>query len=694
MPTPSEHSAERPAQPAIDALLTHYRAGDFAAAEILAKEIAAAFPDHPFAWKALGVLATRAGRLEEALQPMREALRLAPDDAETHSNLGSTLTDLGRFAQAEESCRAAIGLKPELAEAHNNLGNALRGLRRFAEACDSYRQALRLKPDDAQTRYNLANALKDRGELAQAEAQMREAVRLAPDFAPAHNNLGVLLADLGRLGEAEASYRSALRCNPDDADAHSNLGNVLKDLGHLSQAEACYRAAIRLQPGFAEAYSNLGTALGALGRAQEAEQCWREAIRLKPDYAEAHGNRLFGMCYLETVAPADACEAARLYGAQMSARAAPKLAPQKRAPDGGKLRIGFVSGDLRDHPVASFLAGPLAHLDRNAFDLVAFPTSPKSDAVTRQLAPFFGSWVPIHAMDDRTAAATVRSHGIDVLFDLSGHTRDNRLALFAYRPAPVQVAWLGYPNTTGLPEMDIRLVDAITDPAPAFDAYASERLVRLAGCFLCYAPPRDAPSPSDRPHDAAPVFGSANNFQKVGPATVALWAQLLAAVPNAKLALKSHRMFDDAEARAIAFAKFAAHGIAPERLILRAGASSTAAHLAFYNDIDVALDPLNYNGTTTTCEALWMGVPVVALSGDRHAARVGASLLTAAGLPELIAADPSDYASKAAALAADRAGLAARRAAQRAHLAASPLLDAPRYAEKFAKFLASAAVGV
>ena len=687
MPSTDENSAAVPAPAEIDALLASYKAGDLTAAERIAKEVAAKFPDHPFGWKALGVIATRTGRHEDALLPMRQALRLAPSDAEAHSNLGSTLNDLAQFEEAESSCREAIRLKPVLAEAHSNLGTALKGRGRTSEAIESYSEALRLRPGDAQTHYNLGSALQAVGRLGEAEASGREAIRLAPDFSQAHNNLGVILADLGQLRAAQASYSEALRCDPNYADAHNNLGNVLKDLGRLTEAEFRYREAIRLAPGFAEAFSNLGTVLGTLGRAEEADICWREAIRLKPDHAEAHGNRLFTMCYRETISPQAACDAARHYGAQVSARTTPKFLAWRGLSGKTKLRIGFVSGDLCDHPVAVFLDGLLAHLDRKAFELVAFPSSPKTDEVTHRLKQQFDAWCPIYGMDDPTAAAHVHAQGIDVLFDLSGHTRDNRLAIFGYKPAPVQVAWLGYPNTTGLPEMDFRLIDAITDPEPSYDAFATEKLKRLEGGFLCYTPPREAPSPQDRPLGAAAIFGSANNFQKVGDATVSLWAQILKALPDAKLALKSHRMFGDPQARAAAVAKFATYEIARDRLIFHEGALSQAGHLAFYNEIDVALDPLVYNGTTTSCEALWMGVPVVTLAGDRHAARVGASLLTSAGMPELIAADRADYVAKAVALAADRNGLAARRASQRTRLVASALLDAPRFARKFAAFL-------
>ncbi len=686
--------ANQPAPNEIAALRDRYKAGDLAAAKRIARTLTDRFPDHPIAWKTLGVIATRVGRLQDALVPMQHAVRLAPNDAEAHSNLASLLNDLGRFEQAEQSGREAVRLAPVLAEAHNNLGNALKGSGRLRDALDSYDEALRLKPDDAQTHYNKSLALKQVGLLVEAETSSREAIRLAPNFAQAHNNLGVMFADAGHLQEALSHYREALCYDPNYAAAHSNLGNVYRDFGRLSEAEHAYRRAIGLEPDFAEAFNNLGAALSALGRPEEARDCWREAIQLKPDYAQAHSNLLLGMCYQETASNKETLEEAQRFGAQVSARALPKLASRHRARATRKLRVGFVSADLRDHPVATFLEGVIAHLDRNRFEPVAFPTSPKADHVTQRLAPLFVSWIPIHAADDNTAAARIHAERIDVLFDLSGHTSENRLSIFAYKPAPVQVTWLGYPGTTGVPEMDFRLVDAITDPAPTFDGFASERLVRLEGCFLCYTPPRSAPPPLARSRNSEPVFGSANNIQKVGPATLALWAELLAAVPDAKLALKSHRMFEDAEAVSSVVAKFAALGIARERLVFHGGAPSSAAHLAFYNGFDVALDPLAYNGTTTTCEALWMGVPVVTLAGDRHAARVGASLLTAAGMPDLIAADPADYVAKAVALAADRTGLEVRRKAQRPHLAASPLLDAPRFADKFAASVESIAAKI
>jgi protein O-GlcNAc transferase len=256
---------------------------------------------------------------------------------------------------------------------------------------------------------------------------------------------------------------------------------------------------VRLAPSDAEAHSNIGNAPKGSGRLREALDSYDEALRLKPDYAQAHGNLLLGMCYRETASNEETLEDPRRFGAQVSARALPKLASQRGGRAARKLRVGFVSADLRDHPVATFLEGAVAHLDRNRFERVAFPKSPQADNVAQRLVPLFDSWITIHAADDDAAAARVHAERIDVLFDLAGHTSENRLPIFAYKPVPVQATWLGYPGTTGLPEMDFRLVDAITDPAPRFDGFASERLVRLEGCFLCYTPPRAAPPPLSRP---------------------------------------------------------------------------------------------------------------------------------------------------------------------------------------------------
>lgn len=712
--------ATSPTPEELGVLRLYFGAGDMATAERLATALTEKFPDHVFAWKVLATIAKRTGRSDAALAPMREAVRLDPDDADTHGNLGVILQDLGRWAEAEASYREALRRKPESADAHCNLGNALAGLGRLDEAERSYREAILRAPNHPVALCNLATTLKDLGRTEEAAEGFRAALRAAPDLVEAHYNLGNTLRDLDRPQEAERAYREALRRRPEHAKAHNNLGNVLKDFGRLVEAEACYREAIRLDPDFADAHSNLGIAVDALGRLREAEACYREAIRRKPDYAEAHSNLgialgdsgrpreaeasyrealrlkpdsaemrsnlLFALNFAEPYAPEAALAEARRYGSAVSARAAPKFDAWPTGPGDAKLRIGFVSADFCNHPVGFFLESLIAHLDPAAFELFAFPTGPKSDDLTARIKPRFRDWIPIRRKPDRVAANLIRERAIHVLLDLAGHTAGNRLPVFALRPAPVQASWLGYFATTGLPEMDYFLGDPHVCPAGE-DRWFTEKLWRLPATWLCLTPPDRA-----IPVATAPVlanghvtFGCFGNLAKMNEAVVATWAEILERVPGSRLFLKSKQL-RDAGVVAETHARFAARGVAADRLTLE-GASPRAAYLRAYDRVDIVLDTFPYPGGTTSSEAIWMGAPVLTLAGARFLSRLGESIARNVGLDDWIAADRADYVRKAAAFAGEPDRLAALRATLRERALRSPLFDAPRFAADFAAAL-------
>jgi predicted O-linked N-acetylglucosamine transferase (SPINDLY family) len=345
-----------------------------------------------------------------------------------------------------------------------------------------------------------------------------------------------------------------------------------------------------------------------------------------------------------------------------------------------RLRIGYVSPDFRAHAVANFFEPLLSCHDRSQFFIACYSNCPAPDAVTRRIESAADLFRDITALDDAAAADLIRSDGIDVLVDLAGHTARNRLLCFARKPAPVQVTYLGYPDTTGLSAIDARFTDALADP-PHTDIYHSESLIRLPAPFLCYQPPVDAPSPAPPPMLANGyiTFGSFNNFTKLNRQTIKLWAQLLKSVLTARLLLKADALADPLVAES-ARAAFAPHGIPAQRLTLSGFVPTTAGNLDFYRNIDIALDPSPYNGTTTTCEALLMGVPVVTLAGQTHVSRVGVSLLTGVELTSLISTDADDYIRRAAVLAVDVNQLTTLRETLRARLLRSPLADAGRLA--------------
>jgi tetratricopeptide (TPR) repeat protein len=558
------------------------------------------------------------------------------------------LLNAGRDADAETAVTAILGEDPRHAPA----------LRRMAWMCHR------------------------RGDNADAARLLAGSLEREPQNPEAHYNLGLVLATLGRNEEAEASYRRGLALKPNAVDGHNNLGVLLESVGRYDEAEACYRSAIELAPALAHLHNNLGVLLKESGRLAESLAVHRHTITLDPHLPAGRSNLLYTLNYDETVLPQALYEEHVAWGNSERARFPTGGSRFVNSPEPARrLRIGYVSGDFRHHSVAFFF-GPLldAH-DRAGVEVFLYPNDTRADAMTARLKARADHWAPIHHLSDELAAARIREDAIDILVDLSGHTSHNRMMLFARKPAPLAVSWLGYPNTTGLPTIDYRLTDAVADPPGEADALHSERLVRLAPGFLCYRAPEDAGPVAPLPARAAGhvTFGSFNNVAKLSPATIALWARLLREVPGSRLLLKASQ-FKDRGTRERAAAAFTAAGVAAERLTILPPQPTTAAHLAEYARVDIALDPLAYNGTATTCEALWMGVPVVTQRGERHAARVGASILSTVGLNRLIAATPDEYVATAVGLARDLTGLAELRAGLREHVRASPLTDGAGFA--------------
>jgi protein O-GlcNAc transferase len=563
-----------------------------------------------------------------------------------------------------------------------NTGKALFGRGQLDLAAKCYREAIRLEPANPETHFHLGNALFVQGKIDEAGDAYREAIRLKPDYAEAHLNLANVLRPRGKLDEAIAAYRQAIRLVPGYAKAHSNLGVTLQEQGRLTEAVAEGRHAISLQPDLADAHSNLAVALWHQGKLDEAAAAFRRAIAIQPDHARAFSCLLFCLEYDDSLTD-DLFTEHRAFGARFG-RPPPERAAYANQPDPERrLRIGYVSPDFRWHSVAFFVEPLLKEHDRRAMEVFCYADVMQPDGATAYLQGFADHWLASAWLSDDALGERIRQDEIDILVDLAGHTANNRLGVFARKPAPVQVTWLGYPNTTGLSAIDYRLVDAVTDPPGEADAAATETLVRLDGGFLCYGGVDGAAEPKDPPclTAGAVTFGSFNNPAKLSGATYDAWAALLARLPQSRLLLKGSS-FADPDTRALFLARFVDRGVTTDRVELMPRLTGADAHLSAYHQVDIALDPFPYNGATTTCEALWMGVPVVTLRGNRHAGRVGASLLTQVGLTELITNSVEEYIETAIALARDPTRLASLRQSLRPRMTASPLCDSRAFARK------------
>ena len=468
-------------------------------------------------------------------------------------------------------------------------------------------------------------------------------------------------------------------------------GLAIEKQGRLAEALACYRSCAERFPHEPQPRLAIANALSALWRIDECIAAFSDAMTLVP---HADAPRSEYLMFLHFATHPDArrlLEAHREYG-EIAARdvAARESFEPGNAPDPERrLRIGYVSGNLYRHSVGYFIEPVIAHHDRTRYESYCYHTQAWSDDTTERIARAAHAWRQVAGDDDDTLARRIRDDRIDVLVDLSGHTRANRLRVFARRAAPVQMTWLGYPDTTGVAAVDYRITDAIADPSPAGDALHTERLLRLPTPFLTYQPPADGPAVAPRDAGNEVVFACFNLLIKVNERSIGVWARILEGVPGSRIVLKSAMLGNEEAARRVRDA-FAARGIDPRRVELKTWAPDRAAHLAAYNDVDIALDSFPYNGTTTTCEALWMGVPVVTLTGEMHMSRVGAVLLGAAGLADLVASDEDAYVRTAVGLARDANRRRDLRAGLRDRLATSRLLDHAGFTRNFEEALRQA----
>lgn len=628
------------------------------------------------------------GRPEQAKQLLRRALQAEPNRHDANHLYGMLLMESKQIEQAEYYVRRAIASRPDDAELHNTLAMILASGGKPGQAAEVLERTVGLHGTYLPALMNLAHMRLLAGEAGRAEECYRRAAAIAPDDPGPACGLADVLVRAGRGAEAAELMRTVLGRDPRHKPAMVRLVHALYFVGDADarEMEEWCRRAMAADPADPEPPIDLAMLLLKTGRANEAADVLRAVARRVPGHIRALDWLAHVLNYAEDAGEREVLEAHAAYGRALSATVRPLAPPPNPRDPARRLRVGYLSSDLRGHSVAAFLEPLLEQHDRGAFEVYCYSGTVAPDETTRRLAGYPLAWRETAGLDDRRLAERVREDGIDILVELNGHTAGERLAVMAMRPAPVQATFIGYPNTTGVAGVGYRLVDAITDPPElGADARCVERLARIPGCFLCYRPPPREDDPGVGPPPAragAPVtFGSFNIVSKIGPGTGALWAEVLRRAPGSRLVLKSINLGPES-VRRLTLDRLAACGIDPARVELRGGDLRRRDHLAAYGGIDIALDTFPYHGTTTTCEALWMGVPVVTLAGRVHASRVGVSLLTAVGVPELIAADRDGYVRLAVELAGDPARLARLRAELRERVRSSILCDSPGYARR------------
>jgi len=658
-------------------MIAHQIGNHSLAAELINQAIQIA-PHSPNYYCNLGTVLQAQNKYDEAIACFRKALSIESNNAVYHYNLGHALQSHGQPQAAVASYRIAASLAPDNVATWSNMGHTLQAMGEVDQAIESYRQAISIAPNLAEMHFNLGAALSAQGQFDLAIASYRQAIMLFPEYAQAHCNLGAALLAQKNFDGAIESYRRAIGISPNLSEAHYNLGIALQAQNKLDDAIASYSKTLELQPKFVEGYCNLGNALRACGRLQNAIECYQTALAIKPDYANAYSNLLFLQSYHDVTSPLDYLNQARgweLACLPANVRHAARGKKFIRPPlSGRRLKVAYISGDFRKHAVSYFMEQLFALHDRSKIELFAYSNNRSRDAITERLNELVDHWIPIAAMSDEKVCEQMEADKIDVLIDLSAHSAHNRLGVFARRAAPVQASYL-YFASTGLSEMDYWIGDEILTP-PELDDQFSEKIWRLPRVWLSYKTISEAPVPNWHPTSDGTIWlGCFNNLGKITPDTLRLWAQILHELPTSRLLLKNKELADAGNRNRI-LSELASHGIVAERIDLQPG-SDWNDYMAQHDRLDIALDPVGgHGGGTSTCDALWMGVPVIHLMGKHVGSRFAASLLNAIGHHEWIAHSEAEYVNKVIDLAKNVELRKQLRPSQRNAMALSPLCDA------------------
>ncbi|WP_339907559.1 tetratricopeptide repeat protein [Symmachiella dynata] len=621
-----------------------FLAEDFTRAIDILQPIVAAAPERETANRLLAEASLKTGQVDQPIERLQTVKESEPHDANQHYQLGRTYFSQQRLELADQSFAAALQIDPNHQAAWHDRGAVFL----------------------------------NQGKMDEARRHFVKTLALNPQHADALCNLGLIHLLANELDTALDYCRRSVKINPQHANTRNILGNVLRGQGKLGEAVAEFQRAIQLNPAFTEAHNNLALSYQTQGRIEEAVAHYRQAAEVRTDCAATHSNLLLSLFYVPENDREAHFREHQKWAAVHGRCSRIEHYDNSRDPD-RKLRIGYVSPDFRAHPVGTFIEPILKRHQAADFEITCYSNVTSPDEATARFESLVDRWRVTNWQNDDDLAATILADEIDILIDLAGHTAGNRLGLFARKPAPVQMTYLGYGGTTGLETVDYRLTDAVADPAGEPVTH-TEQLIRLQHGLLCFQPPAAAPPVAEAPllRNGWITFGSFNNPAKINAKTVELWADVLKNVPTSRFLLK-YPTFNDSETADYYRELFARHGIAPSRLDIRGGKLPFDEHLAVYGEIDIMLDSLPYTGSTTTCESLWMGVPVLTLCGGSFVQRISASILTQLNMPELITATAAEFVSRAIQLAAATEDLSRIRQAIREEMRASPLCDADGY---------------
>jgi len=695
----------------IEQALQEHLAGNLQKAEKMYRKVLECEPDNADAIHFLGVLAHQMGNHDLAVALIKKALSIKPKYLEAYVNLGIVLSKLGRFDEAISAYQNILSINPDSEDALFNLANIYQQTGNIGEAIRGYERLLSKNPHHIKSLYNKGIILNEMGNYEEAILCYQKVADIQPNYIDAINNLGNIYLRQSQHDKAIICYEKILSLQPEHLDANNNLGSALKEQGLLSKAIECFNKVLALEPHHADAYYNLGTVLKEQGKIDnaianfkkalenkpnnsdaannlansllyqghldEAIDWYKQAISIEPGHFKANSNLLMSLNYHPEIDARDIAKEHLDWGQRIeqvvSGICTKDYSVEKTS---RRIRVGYVSADLRTHSVSYFFEPILFSHNQEEFEVYCYYNHNKEDDCTKRLKNKAEYWRSIFALDDQEVRNLIINDKIDILVDLAGHTNGNRLHVFATKPAPIQVTWLGYPNTTGLKKMDYRLTDTIVDPEGESEPLHSEKLYRLSTGFLCYVGNPGIKMSTTLPSlkNGYITFGSFNNLTKITSKVIKLWVSILKQISDSRLILKAIQ-FSDIQIKENYYTLFENNGIARERVQLYSFLPDIESHLQLYEQIDLALDPFPYNGTTTTCEALWMGVPTITLKGERNVSRVGASIMKHAGLEQFIASDEGAYLQIALSHSRDTGELASLREQFREKLSQSEICD-------------------
>ena len=668
------------------ASLSH-QAGRFAEAELGYQKVLGIQPENEIALYLLGVVSIQLGKYSQAIKFLEEAIGLNGNEPSYYQNLSVAFASSAQLDRAVANCQKAIALAPHVAEFHLYFGNLLLQCNRTDDAITTFSDSIKYDPKNADAFRSLGRALLYcKGRFNESLSMFEQAILLDPNLAEAYNELGFVLHRLNRTEESIKAFIHAIDLKPNYANAYLNLSTAYRVLGMLDQAESACQQAIRLEPENADSHVKLGILLTDIGNQDEALVCFKIAMELRPDCPNTHSRFLFSLQYRPGITAAELLVAHKAFDRKHGEQHRQAWTSRLQGREASRpLRIGFVSDGLGRHPVGYFLSAFVSKIDPGNLKLTFYSDRPKKDEINNGLRAVANLWRDTADLNHKALVNTIREDNVDILFDLDGHV-GKRLMVFAQRPCPIQITWMGYVGTTGLASMDYLLADRWEVPPEADSSY-SEQVIRMPDGYVCFAAPTRCPDVVALPsiQNGFITFGCFNQPAKVNSKVIEVWARILCRVSNSQMRLQ-YKGYSESRICERIRETFKAFGVDPSRLQIN-GNKSHLELLTAYQSVDIGLDTFPYSGGMTTCESLWMGVPVVTVPKDTYASRHSLSHLSNVGLLSTIASNEEDYVSRAVSLASDLDALAETRRTLRSQMLASPLCDGTRFAKNWSLLL-------